>query len=290
MAHRSGWPSGTGPPAAADAPVGAHPPPAGSQPSAEFAYHRIRQWIVEGRFRPGERLVEQRIATELEVSRTPIREAMRMLQSEGLVLMEANKGTTVRPLSIGEIADLYELRARLEGMAAELAATRATSDQLDRLDLAEKEFSAAVAAHVDGNLETMRRVFRGNDQFHLTILEASKHERLVQNLIRTVDHTLVFQAFRHYRASEFERSVSFHRLVFEAIRAGQGSRAGRLMHEHVLQGGDQLLDVVEAANSIDALYDEPGDSSGGGHAAWTERQSEARGLRPRPAELSDRGR
>ncbi len=269
---------------------GTDAPPAVSQPSAEFAYHRIRQWIVEGRFRPGERLVEQRIATELDVSRTPIREAMRMLQAEGLVLVEANKGTTVRPLSIGEIADLYELRARLEGMAAELAAIRATSDQLDRLGVAETDFAAAVAAHVDGNLETMRRVFRGNDEFHLIILEASKHERLVQNLMRTVDQTLVFQAFRHYRAPEFERSVLFHHLLYEAIRAGHSSRAGRLMHEHVLQGGDQLLDVVEAANSIDALYDEPGGSSGAAHAPWTERETEAGDLRPRAATISDSGR
>jgi DNA-binding GntR family transcriptional regulator len=273
-----------------DPPQVAAAPHAVSPPSAELAYHRIRQWIVEGRFRPGERLVEQRLATELDLSRTPIREAMRMLQSEGLVRVEANKGTTVRPLSIGEIADLYELRARLEGMAAELAATRATPEQLDRLETADQQFSAAVVAHVDGNLETMRDVFRCNDLFHLTILEASKHERLVQNLVRTVDHTLVFQAFRHYQRSGFERSVLFHHLLYEAVRTGAGSRAGRLMHEHVLQGRDQLLDVVEAANSIDALYAERGDPSIDRHATWTDQPSGARGLRPRAVPVTDAAR
>jgi len=112
-------------------------------PNGMDAYHQIRRWIVEGRLRPGERLVEQRLAEELELSRTPIREALRMLQSEGLVRFEPNRGARVRSLTVADIDDLYELRGRLEAMAAELAAVRATPDQLDRLMAAEADFAAA---------------------------------------------------------------------------------------------------------------------------------------------------
>ena len=238
-----------------------------TQPSAATAYSQIRRWIVEGRFRPEEHLIEQRIAEELDLSRTPVREALRRLQSEGLVRFEANRGATVRSLTISDIADLYELRARLEAMAAELAATRATPDQLERLAAAEEGFAeAAEAAAVagDGDREATRRVFHQNDVFHLTFLEAAHHERLVQ--VRTVDPTLVFQAFRHYRPSGLQRSVLFHHLINEAIRRGEGVRAGGLIYEHVMQGRDQLLAVVGDDTSVDALYEElPVERAGGEH-------------------------
>lgn len=234
-------------------------------PNGMDAYHQIRRWIVEGRLRPGERLVEQRLAEELELSRTPIREALRMLQSEGLVRFEPNRGARVRSLTIADIDDLYELRGRLEAMAAELAAVRATPDQLDRLTAAEADFAAAAHAASGGDLEAIRAVFHQNDVFHLTVLEAAHHERLTQVLIRTVDHTLVFQAFRHYDAAGMTRSVVFHGLIAEAIRRGDAPRAGRLVHEHVLQGRDQLLAVMAAGNSVDALYDEPPARGGAAH-------------------------
>lgn len=228
-----------------------------SLPNSADAYHQIRRWIVEGRLRPGERLVEQRLAEELQLSRTPVREALRMLQSEGLVQFEPNRGARVRSLTVGDIADLYELRGRLEAMAAELAATRATVDDLARLDQAEAGFAQAAHAARQGDIDALRQVFHHNDVFHLTMLDAAHHEPLTQTLIRTVDHTLVFQAFRHYDAAGLERSIVFHRLIAEAIHRGEGARAGRLVHEHVLQGRDQLLAVVGSDDSVDALYDEP---------------------------------
>jgi DNA-binding GntR family transcriptional regulator len=238
-----------------------------SQPSEETTYTQIRRWIVEGRFRPGERLIEQRIAEELDLSRTPVREALRMLQSEGLVQFEANRGATVRSLTIADIADLYELRARLESMAAELSATRATPNQLEGLASAEARFAEAANQVRAGDRQATRRVFDQNDAFHRTFLEAAHHERLTQALVRTVDHTLVFQAFRHYQTSELERSVLFHHLISSAIGNGEGVRAGRLVYEHVMQGRDQLLAVVGDDTSVDALYAEyPADGSTDGPA------------------------
>jgi len=229
-----------------------------SEPSAATAYQRIRQAIVEGAYRPGERLVEQRIAADLELSRTPIREALRMLHSEGLVRIEPNRGAAVRGLTKDGIADLYELRARLESYAAELAATRATEDQRSRLQDAATRFEAAATAATRGGIEDVRAVFRLNDEFHLTILEAAGHEQLITTLVATVDHPLVFQAFRQYDPHAMARSAEFHGLICETVCAGDGPRAARLMHEHVLQGRDVLIYAVERLLSVDALF-EPGD-------------------------------
>jgi DNA-binding GntR family transcriptional regulator len=228
-----------------------------SIPSSADAYHRIRRWIVEGQVRPGERLVEQRLAEDLELSRTPVREALRMLQSEGLVAFEPNRGARVRELSRRHIADLYELRARLEAMAAELAAGRATDVDRAALVDAEAAFAAEVRSAGSGDLDAVRAVFHQNDVFHLTVLGSAHHEPLTQTLVRSVDHTLVFQAFRHYDRQSMERSVEFHSLITAAVVGGQGERAARLMHEHVLQGRDQLFAVVGDDDSVDALYDEP---------------------------------
>lgn len=227
-----------------------------AQNSAD-AYHRIRRWIVEGRLRPGERLVEQRLAEDLDLSRTPVREALRMLQAEGLVAFERNRGARVRELSRAQIADLYELRARLEAMAAELAAARATPSERDALARADEAFAAAVSAALDGDIDAVREVFHQNDVFHLSLLGAAHHESLTQALVRVVDHTLVFQAFRHYDPAGLERSVQYHSLITAAVVAGEPERAARLMHEHVLQGRDQLFAVVGDDESVDALYDEP---------------------------------
>ncbi len=221
------------------------------------AYQKIRQGIVEGLYRPGERMVETRLARDLELSRTPIREALRMLQSEGLVVALPNRGATVRNLTVEGIADLYEVRGRLEALAGELAAGRATPAQVEHLGEAEAAFASA-ARNIDvNNIEAIRAVFHLNDEFHLRLLESAGNERLTQTLIRTVDQPLVFQAFRHYNLGAMRRSAQFHRLIFEAIEAGEPVRAGHLTYEHVLQGRDQLLAVVGDSESVDALFDMP---------------------------------
>src|SRR5262245_63600525 len=109
---------------------------------AAQAYEAVRAAIVEGRYAPGHRLVEQGIAAELGLSRTPVREALRMLQAEGLVVSERNRGAMVRPLSSTEVVDLYGLRIRLESYAVELATERATETELGELVDAADAFGA----------------------------------------------------------------------------------------------------------------------------------------------------
>ena len=92
----------------------------------------MRAAIVENRYPPGQRLVEQRIAEELGLSRTPVREALRMLEAEGLVVSERNRGAMVRPLSSTEVDDLYGLRIRLESYAVEVATERSDRDRARR--------------------------------------------------------------------------------------------------------------------------------------------------------------
>lgn len=245
--------------------------PGRARGDSERVYDEVRRGIVEGRYAPGTRLIEQRVAEELDVSRTPVREAVRRLESEGLVVVERNRGAHVRPLSEQEIADLYEVRARLEAYGAQLAASRAEPAEVAAVRSAATEFSDAVdcathqrargalAAAVDGvvpldpagpDLPSVRRLEQANADFHRRLLEASKHSRIQRLVAGAVDAPLVFRALQRFAADELERSSLFHHLIADAVAEREPDRAGRLMTEHVLQGRDALLRRLSDAGGV----------------------------------------
>ena len=222
--------------------------------SAQTAYAAIRQAIVEGRYRPGQRLVEQRVGEEFALSRTPVREALKLLHAEGLVLTEPNKGAVVRPLTLTDVEDIYELRAELESYAARRAAARITPDEVAEIDAAIDAFDAAVDGAAAGDLAAVQAVHAANATIHATLVGAARHDRLAQMLGRTVDVPLVFQAFRRFSHDELVRSNLFHRLLRHAVATGDADRAGRLMTEHVQQGRDVLLATMAEVASTDGLF------------------------------------
>ena len=212
---------------------------------AERAYEQVRAAIVENRYLPGQRLVEQRIAEELGLSRTPVREALRMLEAEGLVVSERNRGAIVRPLSPTEVADLYGLRIRLESYAVEVATERATEAEFGEL-LASADAFSEIRGTVDvDTVDGVRLIHGANQAFHEAIIAAARHRRLATMLARTVDIPLVFQAFRSFGPAEIERSDTFHHLIVSAIARRDGPRAAALMAEHIAQGRDAVLDALE---------------------------------------------
>lgn len=223
---------------------------------SERVYERVRQAIIEGEYEPGSRLVEQRVAEDLDVSRTPVREAVRRLESEGLVIVERNRGAQVRPLSESEIADLYAVRARLESLGAELAASRAEASDVAALRQAAEAFEETVESVADGRRgkQAIRRLDAANAEFHGTLLVASRHRRIRRLVAGAVDAPLVFQALQRFDAAELRRSSLFHHLIVDAVEAGESDRAGRLMTEHVLQGRDTLLERVRAAGGVADLF------------------------------------
>ncbi|MFI7673613.1 GntR family transcriptional regulator [Actinophytocola sp. NPDC049390] len=206
-----------------------------------LAYSSIRSWIVEGRLRPGERLIEAKIAAELSLSRTPVREAVRMLAADGLVITERNRGAIVRSLDRGDVLDLYELRARLESYAAELAAARATPDDVAAIDAGIRDFGKAMRRKDLDRLDRTRLIGEANRRVHAAIIAASRHTRLAHLLSSAVDAPLVFEALREFSTKELERSNLFHQLIRDTIAKGEPVRAAQLMHEHIMLGRDQIL-------------------------------------------------
>jgi len=216
-------------------------------PGSRTAYEAIRQEIVEGGYKPGERLVEQRLAEAHGLSRTPVREALKWLEAEGLVRIEPHRGAVVRPMTLNDVRDIYELRAELEGYAARRAAARIDPETLAQIAAAVDAFDLAIAAAARGDLDGIRAVNAANRRIHDAVVFAAAHERLAQLLHRTVDMPLVFEAFRRFDREELQRSNEFHRLIHHALTAGDGPRAEALMREHIAQGRDVLVDAVQDA-------------------------------------------
>jgi len=215
---------------------------------SERVYRKLRRDIIEGRNPPGARLVEQRVANGMDVSRTPVREALRRLETEGLLVVIPNRGAQVRSFTDTDIADLYEARSRLEGYAAELAARRGTAAGAQILRETAQTFEGlaqtAAAANTSGRVQHVRALTAANARFHDTLLELGRADQVRRLLSGAVDLPLVFRALDAFTDHELSRSALFHHLITDAVEAGEPERAGRLMTEHVLQGRDALLLAV----------------------------------------------
>ncbi|MGH3141543.1 MAG: GntR family transcriptional regulator, partial [Gaiellales bacterium] len=155
----------------------------------------IREAIIDGRLAPGERLKEEELARELGLSRTPIREALAVLQAEGLVDTAPNKGATVRSHDAEDLDDLYRLRALLEGYAAGRAATKMQPEQVAELFASCERFEALA----DGDVAPL---VKENMHFHSTIVEAAASGRVAELVRKVIELPLVYRSYIWYSSEQ----------------------------------------------------------------------------------------
>ncbi|HEX6788953.1 MAG TPA: GntR family transcriptional regulator [Gaiellaceae bacterium] len=202
--------------------------------------------VLNGELPMGARLRQAALAEEFGVSRTPVREALRKLQASGLVELRPNRGALVRGLSSREVRDAYEVRAELEGLAAELAALHVHHEDIDRLRGAQEEFRAAlsdaVAARETGtevSREVSDRWGRANDTFHQAIQEAAGNDVLTATLAhlhRSFPRDLTRSVLRESTMLLHE-NVREHESILEAIDRRDPVAARERMGAHVRRAG-----------------------------------------------------
>jgi len=196
--------------------------------SADYAYQELRHKIITKQLQPGQRLPEVNIAVQMGVSRTPVREALRRLSSEGLVLIIPNSGARLAAPTAREIEDTYLVRERLESLAIRFAAERITERHLRRLEEALIEENRAVE---EKDLETYLEV---NETFHKTIADSSGNRVLaeyVENILaRTNAYVVFYDPF--YELASFP-SVEEHRSILTALRHHDVERCVELMQTHL---------------------------------------------------------
>jgi DNA-binding GntR family transcriptional regulator len=204
------------------------------QNASVTATELIREAIVEGRIAPGSRLKEEELARELGISRTPIREALLILQAEDLVAATPNRGAVVRVHDAAELDDLYELRALLEGHAARRAAERVTPADLELLRASCTRFATVEDSDLNG-------LVRENLVFHDAILELAGSDRLAAMVGRVIKLPLVYNSYRWYSPEQTRISAEYHRLIVDAFAASDPDTAELRMREHVLQARNVLV-------------------------------------------------
>lgn len=210
----------------------------------------IQARVLSGELASGTRLRQEALAEEFGVSRTPVREALRKLQASGLVELRPNRGAHVRGLSPREIRDAYEVRAELEGLAAELAAVRIRHEQLDRLHEAQAQFGDALEHTVHARAqshepedEEIARWGRANDLFHQVILEAAGNDvlaRTLGRLHRGFPRDLSRIVLRE-STTLLRDNVHEHAAILAALERGDAAGARELMVNHVRRAGGLVV-------------------------------------------------
>lgn len=198
-----------------------------SQRTSEGVARILRSEIFSGQLQPGEPLRERSLADQLQVSRTPVREALFTLHSEGLVELSPNRGATVRTITAQEILQIYSLRTVLESHAAREAALTSTREDIDTLTDAQAKLQ-----RVSRN-GTLTEQALADLAFHQIIAEATG-SRMLQNIMNQVLAFTVSLRFNYgYSAERFNTTMNEHDGILQALRAHDPDQAERLMHEHV---------------------------------------------------------
>lgn len=210
---------------------GADRAPARSMSSAD----RVREAILAGEFAPGERINEVHLSRALGVSRTPIRAALHALAAEGLLDYARNRGFTVREFAAQAVADAYQIRASLEGLACRLAAERGVdAEQRAAMEQALRD-GDAILEHAELTERELVAYRAMNVMFHDAILAAAQSRMLSEAVRMTLN--MPGSTHRHivsFRHADVRRRHDDHHRLYQLILAGEGWRAELLMREHVI--------------------------------------------------------
>jgi DNA-binding GntR family transcriptional regulator len=204
------------------------------------AYDFIRNAIIEGDYEPGQRLTEEYLAAELNLSRTPVREAIKRLEIEGLVT-PLKRGVSVRTFSKKDIKQIYDLRALLEGYAASQAALFRTENDINEMNKTNRLYAGAIDRMGEFHPVNIKEIVRLNNKFHEIILFASKNDHIHFLISKVVVLPLVFRSFHWYDKQEIIRSLDNHQTISEAIQNRDPDRAKTAMLEHIYRGHDHVL-------------------------------------------------
>ncbi|MDO5491162.1 MAG: GntR family transcriptional regulator [Bacillota bacterium] len=197
------------------------------KPLREMVYEELKMQILTGGIVPGTRMMEVDLAKEMGVSRTPIREAIRKLEKEGLVTIEPRRGAYASMISTEDMVEILEVRQDLEGLAAYLAAARMTDKQMKELkDIAEK-YNKAVT---EGSMKDM---IQHDTKFHRLIVDSCNNKILVHMIEQLQELVLRFRYIYYDNFRRAENMPEEHREIMEAIVSGNADRARRAADVHI---------------------------------------------------------
>ena len=201
--------------------------PVNTNTLSQQVYSHLRAGILDNTYPPGAPLPEEALAASLKVSRVPVREALRRLSAEGLVVIRPRQGATVTELTSKQFLDAYQVREALEVLAVRLAMPRLTPDDLDQLNALQQ------AMHLAADANDAEAFFGVNAEFHGFLVDKADNGDLKAIYERLIDR------MRRYRTPSLDlrggmtESIDEHAAILRAIREGNADEAARLMAQHI---------------------------------------------------------
>ena len=207
-------------------------------PLRDVVFNTLRQAILRGELKPGERLMEIQLANKLGVSRPPIREAIRKLELEGLVLMIPRKGAEVAEITEKSLRDVLEVRRALEELAVELVCEKITEEQIQDLKDAAEEFKESLES---GDIT---RIAEADVKFHDVIYMATDNQKLIQ-LLNNLREQMYRYRVEYLKRSDFHQQlIDEHEEIIETIENGQKDRAVQVVCQHVDNQVEAVMDTI----------------------------------------------
>lgn len=208
------------------------------KPLRDLVFEALREAIITGELKSGERLMEVQLAEEMGVSRTPVREAIRKLELEGLVAMVPRKGAYVSGMSLKDAIDVFEIRESLEGLAAGLAAERITEEELINL---KKVFDDMGSAVVRNDLKTL---IKKDAEFHQIMFTASRNERLAQTINTLREHIERFRAQSFSNPARVSTFLTEHKKIYDALISRNAEKSEALARDHIRRSENNVVNIL----------------------------------------------
>ena len=212
-------------------------------PLRDVVFNTLRQAILRGELKPGERLMEIQLANKLGVSRTPIREAIRKLELEGLVLMIPRKGAEVAEITEKSLRDVLEVRRALEELAVQLACEKITKEEIRELERVAKEFQQVV------NSSDITEIAEVDVCFHDIIYTATDNQKLIQLLNNLREQMYRYRVEYLKRDGVFPQLIAEHEAIIRHIENNEKEKATEVMCRHIDNQVETVIDVIRAKHS-----------------------------------------
>ncbi|WP_108445651.1 GntR family transcriptional regulator [Halomonas denitrificans] len=204
---------------------------------AQEAYAVLQRMIVRGELAPGERIAEPALCEQLGISRTPLREALRMLAGDGLIATRRNRNAVVTRIDPQELEHLFEVEAGIESLAVGLAARRMTNTELKQLEALQERLEKL---HAKGDRDGY---FALNQRIHALLVAGAKNPVLEETHRRLLGRLERARYLALDRLGRWQESTDEHRAILEALKARDGERASRLLADHVQHTGESITQI-----------------------------------------------
>ncbi|MFZ5986433.1 MAG: GntR family transcriptional regulator [Bacillota bacterium] len=210
------------------------------KPLREVIFNTLREAIIAGELKPGERLMEVKLAEKMGVSRTPVREAIRKLELEGLVDMLPRKGAHVAELSVKDIMNVLEVRASLDGLATALAAERITDEEIKELGHILSQFVAYAEK------DNLQGTIKKDVEFHDLIYHASRNERLIQIASNLREQVQRFRVIYLKDYSSPKDLIKEHESIYDAVAKRDKESAQKYAQKHINNQEEIIIKSVKS--------------------------------------------